>query len=99
MAYDKEAQALSRRKSYAFEGRAVGEGIAESKTRAERFAESAAKLKAGWAKRCSAAQSAAEARRIVEVRGGFGAVETGTDYERFVDGLITAAGVKVRRVG
>ena len=71
----------------------------DKEAQARRFAESAAKLKAGWAKRCSVAQSAAEARRIVEERGGFAAVETGTDYERFVDGLITAAGFKVRRVG
>ena len=71
----------------------------DKEAQARRFAESAAKLKAGWAKRNAVAQSAAEARRIVEERGGFAAVETGTDYERFVDGLITAAGFKVRRVG
>ena len=71
----------------------------DKEAQARRFAESAAKLKAGWAKRCAVAQSAAEARRAVEERGGFAAVETGTDYERFVDGLITAAGFKVRRVG
>ena len=46
-----------------------------------------------------ARQTAALERRALEERGGFAAVHTGTDYERFVAALLTADGFTVMRVG
>ena len=46
-----------------------------------------------------ARQTAALERRALEERGGFAAVHTGTDYERFVAAVLTADGFTVMRVG
>ena len=46
-----------------------------------------------------ARQTAAQNRRALEERGGFAAVHTGTDYERFVAALLTADGFTVTQKG
>lgn len=62
---------------------------------ARRRAETTARFRATFA----AQQQAAAARRALEERGNFAAVRTGTDYERFVGNILTAAGIATVRVG
>lgn len=60
-----------------------------------RRAEQAARYRAAFLAR----QTAALKRRAIEERGGFAAVHTGTDYERFVAALLSSDGFSVMRVG
>ena len=62
---------------------------------AARRAAQAARFRAAF----QARQTVALERRALEERGGFAAVHTGTDYERFVAAVLTADGFTVMRVG
>ena len=67
----------------------------DAATEQNRRAEQAARYRAAFHVR----QTAALERRAIEERGGFAAVHTGTDYERFVAALLSADGFSVMRVG
>jgi len=72
-----------------------GEVVANAAERTRRRAESTARIRAVHAAR----QADTLARRVLEERGNYAAVKTGTDYERFVANVLAGAGIAAVRVG